>query len=66
MIGQLNIIAKENAIKKTFDKSFTVPLNFDFFKHPVYPHGVKEDLIVRLYLNSSEKVIFCSGDTAAR
>ena len=36
-----------------------------FFKHPVYPYGLKEDLIERLELNSSEKVILCSGDTAA-
>ena len=52
-------------IKKTFDKRFAIPLDFDFFKHPVYPYGLKEDLIVRLELNSSEKVILCTGDTNA-
>ena len=31
----------------------------------MYPYGLKEDLIVRLELNSSKKSIFCSGDTAA-
>ena len=31
--------------------------------HPVYPHGIKEDLIVRFELNSFEKVILCTGDT---
>ena len=31
----------------------------------MYPYGLKEDLIVRLELNSSEKVILCTGDTAA-
>ena len=36
-----------------------------FFKHPVYPYGLKEDLTVRLELNSSEKVILCTGDTSA-
>ena len=56
---------QENAIKKTFDKRFPIPLDFDFFKHPVYPYGLKEDLIVRLELNSSEKVILCTGDTSA-
>ena len=56
---------QENAIKKTFDKRFSIPLDFDFFKHPVYPYGLKEDLIVRLELNSSEKVILCTGDTSA-
>ena len=31
----------------------------------MYPYGLKEDLIVRLELNSSKKSIFCSGDAAA-
>ena len=34
--------------------------------HPVYPYGLKENLIVRLELNSLEKVILCTGDTNAR
>ena len=38
---------------------------FDFFKHPVSPYGLKNDLTERLELNSSEKVILFSGDTAA-
>ena len=33
------------------------------FKHPVYPHGLKEDLIVKLELNFSGKVNLRSGDT---
>ena len=45
-------------------KTFAIPLDFDFFKHPVYPYGLKEDLIVRLKLNSSEKVILCTGDNS--
>ena len=57
---------QENGIKKTFDKRFAIPLDFDFFRHPVYPYGLKEDLIVRLELNSSEKVVLCTGDTLAR
>ena len=61
----LTMAIQENAIKKTFDKRFGMPLDFDFFKHPVYPYGLKEDLIVRLKLNSSEKVILCTGDTSA-
>ena len=39
-------------------------LDFDFVKHPVYPLELKEYLIVKLELNSSEKVILCTGDTA--
>ena len=62
----LAVTTQENAIKKTFDKRYTIPLDFDFFKRPVYPYGLKEDLIVRLELNSSEKVILCTGDTSAR
>ena len=61
----LAVTTQENAIKKTFDKRFAIPLDFDFFKHPVYPYGLREDLIVRLELNSSEKVILCTGDTSA-
>ena len=38
----------ENAIKNTFYKRFAIPLHFDFFKHPVYPYGLKEDLFVML------------------
>ena len=56
---------QEDAIKKTFNKRFAIPLDFDFFKHPVYPYGLREDLIVRLELNSSENVILCTGDTSA-
>ena len=41
-----------------------ISMSFDFFKHPVYPHGRKEDLTVRLELKSSGKVIFCSRYTA--
>ena len=31
----------------------------------MYPYGLKENLIVRLELNSSEKVILFTGDTNA-
>ena len=48
----LTMTTQENAIKKTLDKKFAIPLDFDFFRHPVYPYGLKEDLIVRLELNS--------------
>lgn len=59
------VTTQENAKKKTFGKRLVVPLDFNFFKHPVYPYGVKKYLIVCLIINSSEKVTFCSGDTAA-
>ena len=59
----LTVTTQENVIRKMFDKRLAVPLHFDFFKHPVYPYSLKENLIVRLELNSSEKVILCTRDT---
>ena len=61
----LTVTTQENAIEKTFDKRFAIPLAFDFFKYPVYPYGLKEDLIARLELNSSENLILCTADTSA-
>ena len=61
----LTVTTQENAIKKMFDKQFAISLDLDFFKRPVYSYGLKEDLIVRLELSSSEKVILCTGDTNA-
>ena len=31
----LTLTTQDNAIKKTFDKRFAIPLDFDFLKHPV-------------------------------
>ena len=36
----LTVITQGNAIEKTFGKRFAIPLDFDFFKHPVYPYGL--------------------------
>ena len=54
----LTLTTQDNAIKKTFDKRFAIPLDFDFFKHQVYPYGVKENLFVRLELNSAVRHFF--------
>ena len=59
----LTVTTQENAIKKTLGKRFAILLDFDFFKHP---YELKEDLIVRLELNSSEKVNLCTRDTSAK
>ena len=61
----LTLATQENVIKKACDKRFSIPLDFDFFKHPVYPYGLKENLIVSLELSSPWKVILCNGDTSA-
>ena len=62
----LTLTTQENVIKKTFDKKFAIPLDFDFFKHPVYPYGLKEDLIMKLELNFSKKVNLCTGNTSSK
>ena len=36
----LTVTTQGNAIKKIFGKRFAIPLDFDFFKHPVYPYGL--------------------------
>lgn len=46
-------------------KVSTITLNFDYFKYPLCPYVLKEDLIVGSELNSSGKVILRSGDTVA-
>ena len=61
----ITVRSHKDAIKKSFDKRFLIPLDFDFFKHLVYPYGLREDLIARLELYSSENVVLCSGDAAA-
>ena len=61
----LTLTTQENVIKNTFDKRFAIQLDFDFFKHPVYPCGLKKDLIVRFELKSLGNVILCTGDTSA-
>ena len=38
----LTLTTQENVIKKTHDEMFEIPLDFDFFKHPVYPSGFEK------------------------
>ena len=61
----LTLTTQENVIKKTYDKKFAIPLDFDFFKHPVYPYGLKEDLIIMIKLYSAKEVILCTRVTNA-
>ena len=44
----LTLTTKENPIKKMLAKRFTIPLDFDFFKNPINPYGLKERLFIRL------------------
>ena len=61
----LKLTTQENVIRKTYNKRFAIPLDFDFFKHPVYPYGLKEDLFITIELNSAKEVILCTRDTNA-
>ena len=61
----LTLTTQENVIKKTYDKRFAILLDFDFFKHPVYPYVLKEDLSITIELNSAKEVILCTRDTNA-
>ena len=56
---------QKNVIEKTYDKRFAIPSGFDFFKHPVYPYGLKEDLSVTIELNFAKQMILCTEDTNA-
>ena len=61
----VTMTTQENAIKKRLIKGLQYRWILIFFKHPVYPHGLKERLIGRIELNSAEKVILCTADTNA-
>ena len=52
------IATKGNVIKISFGKSVAIPLDIDLFKHLAYPYGRKENLLVKLELNSPEKITF--------
>ena len=61
----LTLTTQENVIKKTYDKRFVIPLDFEFFKDPVYPSGFEEDLTITIELNSAKEMILCTGETNA-
>ena len=62
----LTLTSAETAIKKTLNKRFAIPLDFEFFNYPVCPYALKEDLYVTLQLNVPEKVMLATGDTTAK
>ena len=61
----LALTTQENAIKKILNKRFVIPLDFDFFKHLVYPYGLEQRLFIRIELNSAKNLLLCTGDTNA-
>ena len=42
-----------------------MPLEFDFFKNPVYLYGLEQCLFIRIELNSAKSVLLFKGDTNA-
>ena len=40
-----------------------MPLDFDIFKHPVYPYDLGKRVFIRIELNCAKNVILCTGDT---
>lgn len=50
--------------RKCNQKHFWLAIPLDS-KHPIYTYGVKEDLIVRLEMNSSGKVILSNKENTA-
>ena len=61
----LTLSIAENAVKQTLGKRFAIPLDFEWFKQPVSPYYLNEDLIVTIELNNSEKVMLCSHNDKA-
>ena len=61
----LTLTTQEDVIEKTYNKRFAIPLDFDFFKHPICPFGLKEDLFITIESNSAKEVILCTVDTNA-
>ena len=58
---------EEKAIKENVGViNFSIPLDFDIFKQPVYPFGLKEPLKVKLVFNSAENIILATGDKDAK
>ena len=53
----LTLNTEENAIAKTLGNRFAIPLDFEYFKQPVLPYYLHEDLVVTIELNKPEKVM---------
>ena len=62
----LTLSTAENAVKKTLGNRFMIPLDFEYFKQPVSPYYLHEDLIVTIELNKPEKVMLCSDNDKAK
>ena len=59
----LTLTTQENAIKKTLHKRFAIPVDFDFFKHLVYPYDLEQHMFIKIELNSTKNVLLWTGDT---
>ena len=61
----MTLSTAENDLKKTLENKFLRHLDFEYFKQLVSPYYLHKDLVVTIELNKPEKVMLCSGDTAA-
>ena len=55
---------EENAIAKTLGNRLAIPIDFDYFKQPVFPYYLHEDLVVTMELKKPKKVMLCSNDAS--
>ena len=51
-------------LQRHLARGLQIPLDFEYFKQPVSPYYLHEDLIVTIELNKPEKVMLCSNDAA--
>ena len=58
------LTCEENAIIKALGNSLPILLDFEFFKQPISPYYLEEDLVVTIDLSKSEKIMLCSDNTA--
>ena len=61
----LTLYTAENALKETRGNRFMIPYDFEYFKQPVLPYYLHEDLIVTIELTKPEKVMLCGNDDKA-
>ena len=56
---------QESAIKKTYDKRFAIPLDFDFFRHLCIHMVLKKIWLLGLNYILQKRQLLCAGDTSA-
>ena len=65
MVQHLQLQQKKKQSGKQSVTDFQFHSTLTFLNIQLRPYGLREDLIARLELNSAEKILLASGDTAA-